>query len=47
MSVRGGGLLVITGLTIALLFGSLVVVGAFVSVCGGIVGAVGMESLVG
>jgi hypothetical protein len=46
MSVRVGGLLVMTGLTIALLFGSLVVVvGVFVSVCGGIVAAVGMESV--
>jgi hypothetical protein len=45
MSVRVGGLLVMTGVTIALLFGSLVVVvGAFVSVCGAIVAAVGMES---
>jgi hypothetical protein len=45
MSLRVGGLLVVTGLTIAFVFGSLfVVVGAFMSVCGGIVGAVGMES---
>src|SRR5207302_4027512 len=35
----------LTGLTIALMFGSLlVVVGAFMSVCGGIVAAVGIEA---
>ena len=45
MSLRIGGLLVVTGLTIALMFGSLlVVVGAFMSVCGGIVAAVGIEA---
>jgi hypothetical protein len=45
MSIRVGGLLVISGLAIALLFGALfVVLGAFLSVCGGIVAAIGMES---
>jgi hypothetical protein len=45
MSIRVGGVLVITGLTMALVLGSLfVVLGAFMSVCGGIVAAVGMES---
>lgn len=45
MSIRVGALLVVAGLTIALLFGSLfVVLGAFMSVCGAIVAAVGMES---
>ena len=39
------GLLVVTGLTLALVLGSLfVVAGAFMSVCGRIVAAVGMES---
>jgi len=46
MSLRVGTLLVITGLTLALLLGSLfVVVGLMVMVCGGIVLASGMESL--
>ena len=45
MSLRIGGLLVITGLTLAFVLGPLfVVAGAFMSVCGGIVAAVGMES---
>jgi hypothetical protein len=46
MSLRVGTLLVITGLTLALLLGSLfVVVGLVVMVCGGIVLASGLESL--
>jgi hypothetical protein len=46
MSLRVGTLFVITGLTLALLLGSLfVVVGLMVMVCGGIVLASGMESL--
>jgi hypothetical protein len=45
MSIRVGALLVVASLTIALLFGSLfVALGAFMSVCGAIVAAVGMES---
>jgi hypothetical protein len=45
MSLRFGGLLVITGLTLAFVLGPLfVVAGTFMSVCGGIVAAVGMES---
>lgn len=46
MPLRLGVLLVITGLSIALLFGSLsVVVGLMMMVCGGVVIACGMESL--
>jgi hypothetical protein len=46
MSLRIGTLLVIMGMTLALLLGSLfVVVGLLVMVCGGIVLASGMESL--
>jgi hypothetical protein len=46
MSLRIGALLVITGLTLALVLGSLfVVLGLMVMVCGGIVLASGMESL--
>jgi hypothetical protein len=46
MSLRVGTLLVITGPILALLLGSLfVVVGLMVMVCGGIVLASGMESL--
>jgi hypothetical protein len=46
MSIRIGALLVITGLTLALVLGSLfVVVGLMAMVCGGIVLASGMESL--
>jgi hypothetical protein len=46
MSRRIGALLVITGLTLALVLGSLfVVVGLMLMVCGGIVLACGMESL--
>lgn len=45
MSLRVGALLVITGLTLALVLGSLfVVVGLMVMVCGGIVLAADMES---
>lgn len=45
MSLRIGALLVITGLTLALVLGSLfVVLGLMVMVCGGIVLASGMES---
>jgi hypothetical protein len=46
MSLRVGSLLLITGLALALLLGSLfVVVGLMVMVCGGFVLAAGMESL--
>jgi hypothetical protein len=46
MSLRIGTLLVIMGMTLALLLGSLfVVIGLMVMVCGGIVLASGMESL--
>jgi hypothetical protein len=46
MSLRIGTLLVIMGITLALLLGSLfVVLGLMVMVCGGIVLASGMESL--
>jgi hypothetical protein len=46
MTLRVGALLAITGLTLALLFGSMfVVVGGLLIVCGGIVLAIGMEPL--
>jgi hypothetical protein len=46
MLLRIGALLVVTGLTLALVLGSLfVVVGLMLMVCGGIVLASGMESL--
>ena len=46
MSLRIGTLLVIMGMTLALLLGSLfVVIGLMVMVCGGIVLASGLESL--
>jgi hypothetical protein len=46
MSLRVGVLLVITGLTLAIMLGSLfVAVGGFLAMCGGIVMAIGMESV--
>jgi hypothetical protein len=44
MSLRVGAVLVVTGLTLAMLFGSLfVVAGGLMSVCGGILLAIGIE----
>jgi hypothetical protein len=45
MPTRIGALLVVSGLALALVLGHvLVIAGLFLAVCGGIVGAVGMES---
>lgn len=47
MSLRVGGLLVVTGLSLALVLGTVfVVLGTFLAVCGGLVAAVGMETAV-
>jgi hypothetical protein len=47
MSLRVGGLLVITGVALALGLGTVfVVLGMFLAVCGGLVAATGMETAV-
>jgi hypothetical protein len=47
MSRRVGGLLVITGLVLALVIGAMfVVVGTFLAVWGGLMAAIGMETTV-